>query len=250
MNTKLRKQAKNDFEKDFFKLMNNSVSGTTMENVRKHRDIKLVIKEKIRNQLVSQPNYHTIKWFSENSIAIDMKNTKVKINKPIYLEFSILDLSKIVIYEFSYDYIKPKYDKKAKLCCMDTDSFIIHINTKYFCKDIADDVEKRSDTSNYEVDRPMPQGKNKKVIGLMKDKLGGKTISKFATLRSKIYSYLMDDDSETKKAKGTKQCVTKRMLKFNDYKDCLLNDEIILKSQQRFKSERHNVYTEEINKIA
>ena len=132
---------------------------------------------------------------------------------------------------------------------MDTNSFIIHIKTKDFYKDIADDVEKRFDTSNYEVDRPLPKGKNKKVIGLMKDELGGKIIIEFVALRPKTYSYLMDNDSEAKKAKGTKNCVIKRMLKFNDYKDSLLNYEIVLKSQPTFKGETHNVYIEEISKI-
>ena len=107
--------------------MNNSVFGNTMENVRKHRDIKLVTRDKRRNLLVSEPNYHTIKWFSEDLIATEMKKTKVKMNKPIYLGLLILDLSKIVMYEVWYDNIKPKYGKKAKLCYMDTDSFIIHI---------------------------------------------------------------------------------------------------------------------------
>ena len=167
MNTELRKQVKNDFEKDFFKFMNNSVFGKTMENVRKHRDIKLVATDRTRNQLVSEP-YHITKWFSKNLISIEMKKTKVKMNKPKYLGFSTLDLSKIVIYGFWYDYVKPKYGKKAKLCYMDTDSFFIHIKTKDFYKDIADDVEKRSDTSIYEVVRPLRKGKNKKVIGLMK----------------------------------------------------------------------------------
>ena len=110
-----------------------------MENARKHRDIKLVTTDKRRNQLVSEPNYHTIKWFSENLIAIEMK-AKVKMNKPIYLGFSILDLSKMVMHEFWYDYIKIKYGKKAKLYYMDTNSFIIHIKTKDYYKDIADDV--------------------------------------------------------------------------------------------------------------
>ena len=105
MNTKLRKEAKNDFEKDFFKLMNNSVFGKTMENVRKHRDIKLVTTDKRRNQLVSEPNYHT-KYFSENLLAIKMKKTKVKMNKPVYLGMSILDISKNLMCEFWYDYIK------------------------------------------------------------------------------------------------------------------------------------------------
>ena len=140
MNTKLRTEAKNDFEKDFFKLMNNAVFGKTMENVRKHRDIKLVTTDKRRNQLASEPNYHTTKYFSENLIAIETEKTKVKMNKPIYLGMSILDISKTLMYEFWYDYIKPKYQDKAKLCYMDTDSFVIHIKTEDFYEDIANDV--------------------------------------------------------------------------------------------------------------
>ena len=132
MNTKLRKEAKNEFEKDFFKLMNNSVFGKTMENVRKHRDIKLVTTDEKRNKLVSETNYHTTKRFSENLLAIEMKKTKVKMNKPVYLGMSILDISKTFMYEFWYDYIKPKYGDKAKLCYMDTDSFIIDNTTEDF----------------------------------------------------------------------------------------------------------------------
>ena len=170
-------------------------------------------------------------------------------NKPLYLGLSILEISKILMYKFWYDYMMPKYADNVKLCYMDTDSFIIHIKTEDFYKDIADDVEKRFDTSNYEVNRPLPAGKNKKVIGLKKDKIGGKIMIEFTTLRPKTYPYLIDDCKKDKKAKGTNKCVLKRRLKFNDYKDCLLNNEIILKSQQRFKSERRDVYTEEINKI-
>ena len=126
MNTKLRKEAKNEFEKDFFKLMNNSVFGKTMENVRKHRDIKLVTTDEKRNKLVSEPNYHTTKQFSENLLAIEMKKTKVKMNKPVYLGMSILDISKTLMYEFWYGYVKPKYKDKAKLCYKDTYSFVIN----------------------------------------------------------------------------------------------------------------------------
>ena len=125
----------------------------------------------------------------------------------------------------------------------------MNIKTEDFYKDIANDVEKRFDTSNYEVDRPLPTGKNKKVIGLMKDKLGGRIITEFVTLRPKTYSYLTDDFKEDKKTKGTKKCVIKKMVKFGDYKKCLLNDEVVLKSQQRFKSKGHDVCTENINKI-
>ena len=188
-----------------------------------------------------------------------MKKTKVKMNKPIYLGLSILEISKTLMYEFWYDYMKPKYGNKVKLCYMDTDSFIMDIKTNDFYEDIASDIENRFDTSNYEVNtsetsalalRSLPTGKNKKVIGLMKDELGGKIITEFVTLRPKTYAFLTDDGKEDKKAKGTKKCVIKKMIKFNDYKKCQLNDEVILKSQQRFISKKHDVYTENINKIA
>ena len=250
MNTELRKVAKNDFEKDLFKLMNNSVFRKTMENIRKHRDIKLVTTDKKRSKLVSEPNYHIINLISEDLSIIEMKKTKVKMNKPIYLGLSTLEISKTLTYEFWYDYMKPKYANNVKLCYMDTDSFIMNIKTNYFYKDISIDVGNRFDTSNYEVKRPLPTGKNKKVIGLKKDELGGKIITEFVTLRPKTYSFLTDDGKEDKKAKGTKKCVIKRMIKFNDYKKCLLSDEVILKSQQRFLSKEHDVYTENINKIA
>ena len=152
------------------------------------------------------------------------------------------------MYEFWYDYMKPKYGNRVKLCYMDTDSFIIKTNDFY--KDIANDVEKRFDTSNYECNRPLPIGKNKKLIRLMKDELGGKIITEFITLRPKTYSYLTDDGKEDKKAKGTKKCVIKRMIKSNDYKNSMLKDKVLLKSQQRFISKKHDVYTEDTDKIA
>ena len=124
------------------------------------------------SKLVSEPNYYTINLISEDLLIIEMKKTKVKMNKPIYLGLSILYISKILMYEFWYDYMKPKYDNNVKLCYMDTDSFIISIKTEDFYKDIASDVENRFDTSNYEVNRPLRTGKNKKVIGLMKDQQG------------------------------------------------------------------------------
>ena len=179
-----------------------------------------------------------------------MKKTKVKMNKPIYLGLSILEISKTLLYEFWHDYMKPKYDNNVKLSYMDTERFIMDIKTNDFYKDIANDAECKFDTSNYEVNKPLPMGKNKKVIGLMKDELGGKIITEFITLRPKTYSYLTDDGKGDRKAKVTKKCVIKKMIKFHDYKKCLFNDEVILKSQQRFISKKHDVYTENINKIA
>ena len=161
MNTKLRTESKSDLEKYFFKLMNNAVFGKTMENVRKHSDIKIVTTDKRRNQLASEPNYPTTKYFSENLMAIEMKKIKVKMNKPIYLGMSMLGISKALMYEFWYDYVKLNYQDKVKLCYMDTDSFVIHIITEDFYKGIANDVEIWCDTFNYEEDdkRPLPIGK-------------------------------------------------------------------------------------------
>ena len=129
LNTELRKLAKIDFEKDLFKLMNNAVFGKTMENLRKHRDIKLVTTYKRRNKLVSEPNYHTMNYISEDLSIIEMNKTKVKMNEPIYLGLSILEISKLLMYEFWYDHMKSKYGNNVKLCYMDTDSFIMNIKT-------------------------------------------------------------------------------------------------------------------------
>ena len=146
-----------------------------MENVRKHWDIKLVTTERRRNYLVSEPNNHTTKFFTENLLAIEIKKPEILMDKPLYFRLSILELSKILMYEFSYDYVKPKYGDKTKLCYMDTDSFIVYnIKIDDIYKDIVVDVETRFDTSNYglecnSIDRSLTKGNNKKVIGLMKD---------------------------------------------------------------------------------
>ena len=182
-------------------------------------------------------------------------------NKPVYLGQAILDISKTLMYEIWYDYIKPKYNKKAKLCYMDTDSFIIHIETEDFFKDIPQDVNKWLDTSGYDKNdkRPLSIGINKKVIGMFKDELNGKIMAKLCAPRAKTYSYLIDcyDDDDydknkiiNKKAKGTKKCVIKRKIKFDDYTESLFNNKTILRLQQRFKSDHHIVYAENINKAA
>ena len=184
MKSELRKLAKNDFEKDFLKLMINSVFGKTMENSRKHRDIKLVTTDKRRYQFLLEPNYHTTKYFLENLLAIEINKIKVNINRPLYLGLSILEINKTLMHGFLYDYIKPKHQDNVKLCYM-TDRFIIHIKTEDVYEDIADDVEKRFYASNYEVNRLLPTGQNKKVTELMKNELEGKIMTEFAALRLK-----------------------------------------------------------------
>ena len=161
MNTNLRKKTKNDFVKYFFKLMNNAVFGETMENMRKHRDIKLVITERKRNYLVSKQYCHTIKIFSENLLAIEMKKTEILMNRPVCLRLLILELSKLLMYEFWYDYVKPKYGQKAKLYYRDTNNFVVYIKTDDIFEYIAENVKTRFDSSNYELDRPLPKGKKK-----------------------------------------------------------------------------------------
>ena len=156
------------------------------------------------------------------------------------------------MYKFWYEYSRQKYRDRAKLCYTDTDSFIIYIKTEDFFEDISSDVERWFDTSNYDKKdkKPLLIGKNKKVPGLFKDELGGKIITEFVALRPKAYSYLDDYGNDHKKAKGTKKCVIKQKLMFENFKDCLFNNKTVYRSQERFKSYNHDVYTEEVNKIA
>ena len=190
-------------------------------------------------------------------MGCEMGKVKVIMNKPVYLGQTILDLSKIIMYEFHYDYMLPKYAQSMdgvhgdniKLCYMDTDSFICNIKTEDFYKDIAEDVEERFDTSGYVDNRPLPVGKNKKVIGLMKDELGGEIMKEFISLRPKMYSYRVGN-VEPKKCKGIKKCVVKKTITFDDYKECLFEGRNVHKSQLLFRSDKHEVRTLEVNKLA
>ena len=189
-NTRLRTAARNDFEKDFYKLMNNSVFGKTMENIRKHRSVKLVNDRDEYLKNVMKPNFKSGTLLGPDLMGCEMGKVGVVMNKPVYLGQAIMDLSKTIMYEFHYDYMKRKYpDDELKLCYMDTDSLIYSIRTEDFYADIADDVETRFDTSGYVPDRPLPVGKNKKVIALMKDELGDEIMKEFVSLRPKMYSY-------------------------------------------------------------
>ena len=252
-NTQLRTAATNDFEKDFFKLMNNSVFGKTMENIRKHRNIGLVTTEEKYLGTVMKTNFKSGVLFGENLMGCEMGKIKVVMNKPVYLSQVILDFTKIVMYEFHYDYMVPKYGlENLKLCYMDTDSLVYDIKTEDFYEDIANDVEARFDTSGYSKTdfRPLPISLNKKVIGLMKDESGGKIMTEFVALRPKLYSYKKLDGSEDKKCKGIKKCVVKKTLTFEDYKTYLFSDSTEYRSQLMFRSNKHEVHTIEVNKVA
>ena len=252
-NTNLRTKAKNNFEKDFYKLMNNSVFGKTMENIRNRVDVKLVNTEEKFKKLVAKPNFRSRKIFSENLISVHMKKTSLTMVKPVYLGMCILDLSKTIMFDFHYQYIKSKYGDKAKLLFSDTDSLMYEIETEDFYKDISGDVKNRFDTSDYPENHPsgIPTGINKKVLGKMKDEAAGKIIKEFVGLRAKLYSYKMyEGEEEIKKCKGIKKQVVKSSISHEDYKTCLTTGKEQLRKQNILRSYDHEVYTEEVNKVA
>ena len=253
MNTNLRTQAKNNFEKDFYKLMNNSLFGKSMENIRNRVNVKLVNTEKELKKLVAKPNLKSPpKIFCENLVSVHLKKTSLTMNKPVYLGMCILDLSKTIMYDFHYNYIKPKYEEKAKLLFTDTDSFMYEIETEDFYKDISKDVKDRFDTSDYPENHPsgIPTGINKKVLGMFKDEVAGKIIKEFVGLRAKLYSFIMEDGKENKRCKGVKKQVVENSITHEDYKTCLRTGKEQLRKQNILRSYNHEVYTEEVNKVA
>ena len=245
-------RAENEFEKDFFKLMNNSVFGKTMENIRNRVNVKLVNSPEKLKKLVAKPNYDGNKKLTKDLVSVHMKKTGITMNKPVYLGMSILDLSKNIMFDFHYNYIKPKYGEKAKLLFTDTDSLLYEIQTEDFYMDISGDVQERFDTSNYPENHPsgIPTGINKKVLGMFKDEAAGKPISEFVGLRSKAYSFKMEEGEEFKKCKGIKKNVVKKSITHEDYKKCLETGKELLRKQNIIRSYKHEVYTEEVNKIA
>ena len=216
--------------------------------------MKLVTSEQKYKKYVMKLNLKDGRPFSKHLFAVEMGNTEIKMDRSVYFGQVILDLSKMLTYEFHYDYMRPKYDSKAKLCYIDTDSFVYEIETEDFYRDIAKDVETRFDTSGYSKDknRPLPIGKNKKVVGVMKDELGGKIMIEIVALRTKIYAYnrKIDKKVEDKCCKGTKKCVVVEGLTFDDYKTCLFDDETIHREQMLFENKKHEVYTVNKHKVA
>ena len=252
-NTKLRRKATNECEKDLFKLMNNIVFGKTIENVENRVDISLITSEEKAKRKATQPNYDRSTIFNENLIAVHMKRTNIYYNKPIYLGMIILDISKKLMNDFHYNYIKKKYPNEADLIYTDTDSLMYHIKTNDFYADISNDVNKWFDTSELPVDHPsgIPVGVNKKVPGMMKDETKGKIIKEVVVLRAKLYSYVMyEEGKETKKCKGITKAVIKNAIFHKDYKDCLFSEEKQYRKMNIIRSRKHEVYSEEINKVA
>jgi len=252
LNTILRTKATNDFEKNFFKLMSNSVFGKTMENIEKRVDMRLVTSEVEAVKLSAKVNYDRCTIFDENLVAVHMKKTRLVYDKPIYLGMCILDISKTLMYDFHYNYIKDKYGDRAKLLFTDTDSLAYEIKTEDFYADISNDVEKLFDTSEYPKEHPsgIKTGVNKKVIGMFKDEAAGKQIEEFVGLRAKLYSYKIWEGKENKKCKGVKKNVVENTITHEDYKNTLFSGEKQYRTMNVFRSYKHEMFTEQVNKVA
>ena len=251
-NTDLRKSASNFFQKDFFKLMNNSIFGKTIENTRKRQNVVIVDNKKLALKLSSKPNFERVTIFDENLIACHMKKTEVYFNKPIFVGQAILDLSKTLMFDFHYNYIKNKYGDKAELLFTDTDSLMYLIQTQDVYKDFSKDIKKKFDTSDYPENHPsgIKTGVNKKVIGKFKDEAAGKQIKHFVGLRPKLYTYKIEGQGEKRKAKGVKKYVIKKSLSFDDYKKCLFTEEEVMKEMNILRSQKHEIFSMKVNKVA
>ena len=252
-NTDLRKLSTSSFEKDFFKLMNTSVFGKTIENIRKRQNVILVDNKDLAYKLSSKPNFERSTIFDENRIACHMKKKKeVYFNKPIYVGQAILDLSKTLMFDFHYNYIRKKFGDRAELLFTDTDSLMYLIQTEDFYQDINKDIKRKFDTSNYPEKHPsgIKTGINKKVVGKFKDEAAGKQITHFVGLCPKLYSFKVEDNSETRKAKGVKKNVIKNALSFEDYKKCLFSEDEVMKDMNIIRSKNHEIYSMTVNKLA
>lgn len=246
VNTEMRKKATSNFEKDLFKLLNNSVYGKTMENVRKYRTIQLVTNDAMAKKLAKKPNYEHSIVFNESLVAVSMQPKTVTLDKPIYVGFTVLELSKLLMFRFHYDYIRVKYGDKAKLLLTDTDSFIYRIQCNDIYMDMLEDIE-RFDTSDYPPDHKLYSNVNKKVLGKMKDETNGVPVEAFVGLRTKMYS-LKYGKSEHKRAKGVKRSLVSKTLRYGDF-ETTLRTETSRHDQMNFiRSHRHEIYSVTLNK--
>ena len=250
-NTEKRKMAKNNFEKDFFKLMNNSVFGKTMENVRKRQNFKLICDKSKFEKYASKPNFINGVIFNENLVGVQYIQEKIMLNKPIYVGFSILDISKTLMYDFHYGYIKKKYGSKAKLLFTDTDSLCYEIRTRNQYEDMYNNKKlfDLSELSGTKFEKYNDET-NKKVLGKFKLECPNSIAKEFIGLKSKMYSICYDDGDEVKKAKGIVKSVIKKDLRHEKYSDILTSGSKMYSKMKVIRSQKHRMYTMELNKIS
>ena len=251
LNTKLRKKATSDFEKNLYKLMNNSVFGKTMENLRKRDDVNLVRsheEDKMR-RLIADPSFARATVFDDDLAAIHMHKTKLLLNCPVYVGMSILDLSKHHMYDVYYNILKKKYGDRCRLLYTDTDSLLIVIQTEDVYADMAATAD-LYDTSDYPKDHPLYSATNKKVLGKMKDECAGAPIAENVGLRPKMYPILRADKKTIRKAKGVKRAIVKKLLHHEQYKEALFEKKTFRHGMDMLRSEKHHVYGMHVNKIS
>lgn len=265
LNTKLRAQANNDFEKDFYKLLNNAIYGKTMENLRLRSDIRLVNKwygggKNCGRNLIAQPNFKKCTIFEEDLAAIELQKSCILMNKPIIVGMCILELSKLLMYKFLYNYLKPKYEQNIQLIYTDTDSYIVEIKTIDVYADIRDDPNEFDTWDFPEENIYGIKRHNKKVPGKFKDELNGEIVTEVVGMRSKCYAVRTKINKKKKdkvamkniikKAKGVKKNVLKNHISFDDYYKCITNNCIELRKQNSIRSMNHDIYTISMEKIA
>ncbi|XP_068757536.1 uncharacterized protein [Montipora capricornis] len=248
-NTEKRNNAKNDIEKDFLKLMNNRLFGKTMENIRKRVDVRLVTDENKLSKMAAKPTYVSSKIFNENLVAVHKIKETLTLNRPAYVGMCILDLSKTLMYDFHYNYIKQKYDSKAKLLFTDTDSLTYEIETNDVYQDFRNNKDK-FDNSDYSQDSQYFDRTNKKVISKFKDEAAGIPITEFVGLRSKMYSYMKDNDKGGKTAKRIKKNIIKKNITHENYKNVLFNNEQMYHNMKTIRSNLHQLGSYELNKVS
>ncbi|XP_015510307.2 uncharacterized protein LOC107217324 [Neodiprion lecontei] len=253
LNSEKRMNARNKFEEEFYKLMNNAIAGKTMENVRKRVDVKLVTKWKGRygaEALFAKPNFRSVSVFDDNLVAVELGRMEILLDKPIYVGFCVLDLSKTHLYDFHYDYMISQFADRCKLLYTDTDSLIYEVQ----CPDIYEIMKRdihKFDTSNYDSqNRYGIKQENKKVVGLMKDECEGKLLREFVGLRSKMYCLRIENEPDKKKAKGVTKPVVENNVKFEHYLECLNEMKTRRFKQHTFRSNFHAVNTVEQDKLA
>ena len=250
MNTELRKNAANEFEKNLFKFVVNSVYGKTMENVRNHSDIRLLTDWKAIEKLVSKPNFYRLSIFDQNLVAIEMRKTMVRMFKPVFVGVSVLDISKTFLYKFLYDFLYPSYGEKVKLAYTDTDSLILEITGVDMYKDIIGKHTDLFDTSGYDENNEYGIVRmNEKVLGKMKDEFSGEAVLLFICVRAKSYA-IVTGKSVTKHIKGIKRSSVAKQISVSDFENCLFNHELITCTQNCIRSKKHNVYTVCEHKLA
>jgi len=249
LNTDLRKQATNDFEKDLYKLMNNSVFGKSIEDKRKHLNVKIALDQKQVAKLVQKPNFEYFQILNENVAIMKMMKAHVKLDKPIAIGFTVLEISKHYMYSLHYKLFKDYYQDKINLIYTDTDSLIYEIKTDKYNEDLANYFAPIMDFSNFDKNHPLFSEKNKKLIGYLKSEYGEKIMNEFVGLKSKLYSILYDEKSNKKTAKGLQKTILNKYINHEQYRNVILSNKLFSSSMNRIQSKEHHLQTIELTKL-